>query len=89
MSSFLGFHAFAAARGEGLRPELSALLERAATEPYRQFTSRKDGMLQSGPDPISAAAPLAQAVPVSSRTAALHEIPGSLGASGPDTLRFK
>jgi hypothetical protein len=33
MTSFLNFHAFAAARGDGLRPELHALFERSAAAP--------------------------------------------------------
>jgi hypothetical protein len=33
MTSFLDFHAFAAKRGDGLRPELRALFERVAAAP--------------------------------------------------------
>jgi hypothetical protein len=55
MSSFLSFHAAAAARGDGLRPELLALLKRAAVDPYADLTPRADGMIQSGPDPASSA----------------------------------
>jgi hypothetical protein len=51
MTSFLNFHAFAAARGEGLRPELRALFERCAAAPRSELTVRNDGMVQSGPDP--------------------------------------
>jgi hypothetical protein len=51
MTSFLNFHAFAAARGDGLRPELRLLFERAATAPFSDVFIRHDGMLQSGPDP--------------------------------------
>lgn len=54
MTSFLNFHALAAARGEGLRPELRALFERVATAPRSALSVRNDGMIQSGPDPISA-----------------------------------
>jgi hypothetical protein len=54
MTSFLNFHAFAAARGDGLRPELRALFERGAAPPRLELTVRNDGMVQSGPDPISA-----------------------------------
>jgi hypothetical protein len=54
MTSFLNFHAFAAARGDGLRPELRALFERCAAAPRSELTERNDGIVQSGPDPISA-----------------------------------
>jgi hypothetical protein len=55
MTSLVNFHALAAARGDGLRPELRALLERAAAVPPRSvLTVRSDGMVQSGPDPMSA-----------------------------------
>jgi hypothetical protein len=53
MTSFLSFHAAAAARGDGLRPELLAVLERVGTAPHSAFTMRPDGMIQSGPDPAS------------------------------------
>lgn len=54
MTSFLDFHAFAAARGEGLRPELRALFERVSEAPRSELTVRNDGMVQSGPNPASA-----------------------------------
>jgi len=54
MTSILNFHAFAATRGEGLHPELRALFERVAAAPHSQLTARDDGMIQSGPDPVSA-----------------------------------
>ncbi|MGY4567688.1 hypothetical protein QA639_07275 [Bradyrhizobium pachyrhizi] len=44
------FDAIAALRGDGLRPELRALLDRAATDPRSELFVRSDGMLQSGPD---------------------------------------
>ena len=53
MTNFLNFHAFAAARGEGLRPELRLLFERAATSPDSGVVIRQDGLLQSGPDPAA------------------------------------
>jgi hypothetical protein len=53
MTTFLNFDALAAARGEGLRPELRLLFERAATSPFADAAVRHDGMLQSGPDPAS------------------------------------
>ena len=53
MTTFLNFHAFAAARGEGLHPQLRLLFERAATSPVSDLVIRQDGLLQSGPDPAS------------------------------------
>jgi hypothetical protein len=37
--------------GEGLRPELMSLYERLSKDPYSEQFIRKDGMVQSGPDP--------------------------------------
>jgi hypothetical protein len=54
MTSFLDFHAFAAARGEGLHPKLRALFERVSVAPRSELTNKNDGMVQSGPDPMSA-----------------------------------
>ena len=54
MTSFLNFHAFATTRGDGLRPELRALFERTAAAPRSELTVRDDGMIQSGPNPVSA-----------------------------------
>jgi hypothetical protein len=54
MTSFLNFHAFATTRGDGLRPELRALFERIAADPRSDLTVRNDGMIQSGPNPVSA-----------------------------------
>lgn len=53
MTSFLSLHAAAAARGDGLRPELLALLARVAAAPQAALTPRPDSMIQSGPDPAS------------------------------------
>jgi len=53
MTALLNFHAFAAARGEGLHPKLRLLFERAATSPVSEVATRHDGLLQSGPDPAS------------------------------------
>lgn len=53
MTAFLDFHAFAAARGDGLHPKLRLLFERAATSPVFDVAVRLDGLLQSGPDPAS------------------------------------
>jgi hypothetical protein len=38
MTAFLNFHAFAAARGEGLHPKLRLLFERAAASPASDVT---------------------------------------------------
>jgi hypothetical protein len=57
MTTFLNFNAFAAARGEGLRPELRLLFERAARSPFSDVAIRHDGLLQSGPDPASEIVP--------------------------------
>ena len=54
MTTFLKFHAFATTRGDGLRPELRALFERTAAAPRSELTVRDDGMIQSGPNPVSA-----------------------------------
>jgi hypothetical protein len=53
MTAFLDFHAFAAARGDGLHPKLRLLFERAATSPGFDVAVRPDGLWQSGPDPAS------------------------------------
>jgi hypothetical protein len=47
------FHSIAALCGDGLRPELQALFERLAVDPHSELFVRTDGMVQSGPDPIS------------------------------------
>jgi hypothetical protein len=60
MTSFRKFHSIAALCGDGLRPELQALFERLAVDPHSELFVRNDGMVQSGPDPISAKASLAQ-----------------------------
>jgi hypothetical protein len=57
MTNFLNFHALAAARGEGLHPELRLLFERAAMSPVSDVAIRRDGLLQSGPDPASEIVP--------------------------------
>jgi hypothetical protein len=57
MTTFLNFHVFAAARGEGLHPELRLLFERAAKSPVSEVAVRHDGLLQSGPDPASETVP--------------------------------
>ena len=68
MTTFLNFHAFAAARGEGLHPKLRSLFERAATSPVSDVTIRHDGLLQSGPGPASEIVPERVNVSVFPRT---------------------
>ncbi|HEV3499296.1 MAG TPA: hypothetical protein VGZ92_03165 [Bradyrhizobium sp.] len=61
MTTFRKFHAIAAlGGGDGLRPELQTLFERLAVDPHSELFVRDDGMVQSGPDPISAQAPIPQ-----------------------------
>jgi hypothetical protein len=57
MTGFLNFHAFAAARGEGLHPKLRLLFERTAVSPVFGLAVGPDGFLQSGPDPASETVP--------------------------------
>ena len=57
MQALRKFHSIAALCGNGLRPELQALFERLAVDPRSELLARKDGMIQSGPDLISAQAP--------------------------------
>lgn len=45
------FHAIAALRGDGLRPELQALFDRIASDPRSELVRTDDGMLQAGPNP--------------------------------------
>jgi hypothetical protein len=54
MTSFLSLQAAARARGDGLRPELLALV--AGIAPHYDPIPRPDGMIQSGPDPKAGAA---------------------------------
>ena len=72
MTSFLNFHAFATTRGDGLRPELRALFERTAAAPRSELTVRDDGMIQSGPNPVSA---LSQCLHTPSRTSITRGYP--------------
>jgi hypothetical protein len=50
------FHSIAALRGDGLRPELQALFDRLAVDPYTELLIRPDGMTQAGPNPVSESA---------------------------------
>jgi hypothetical protein len=52
------FHSIAALCGDGLRPELQELFDRLAVDPNSELFVRYGGMLQSGPDPKSEAAPI-------------------------------
>jgi hypothetical protein len=54
MPSFLKFHNVAAMRGDGLHPEFQPLFERVAMAPSVDVIVRHDGMVQSGPNPVSA-----------------------------------
>jgi hypothetical protein len=56
VSPFRRFHSIAALCGNGLRPEPQALFDRLAVDPHSELFVRQDGMVQSGPDPISAQA---------------------------------
>ena len=47
------FHSIAALCGDGLRPELQALFDRLEVDPESELFVRRDGMIQSGPDPVS------------------------------------
>jgi hypothetical protein len=47
------FHSIAALCGDGLRPELQALFDRLAIDPHSELFVRSDGMVQSGPNPVS------------------------------------
>jgi len=62
MSTTRRFHSIAALCGDGLRPELQALFERLAIDPHTELFVRHDGMVQSGPDPVSAKARYAQTI---------------------------
>lgn len=57
------FHSIAALCGDGLRPELQALFDRLAIDPHSELFIRRDGMIQSGPDPKSETEPAAQPKP--------------------------
>ena len=57
------FHSIALPFGDGLRPELQALFDRLAIDPYSELFVRHDGMTQSGPDPVSEAEDVIQIAP--------------------------
>ncbi len=58
------FHSIAALRGDGLRPELKALLDRLAIDQSSELFVRGDGMAQSGSDPASETTKAVQAIPM-------------------------
>jgi|HubBroStandDraft_6_1064221.scaffolds.fasta_scaffold145117_3 hypothetical protein len=53
MTEFHQFTAVAASRREGLHPKLVAVFERTAAAPFSDVVIRRDGLIQSGPDPVS------------------------------------
>jgi hypothetical protein len=57
------FHSIAALCGDGLRPELQALFDRLEIDPDSELFVRNDGMLQSGPDPVSATTSAVRTIP--------------------------
>jgi hypothetical protein len=57
------FHSIAALCRDGLRPELQALFDRLAVDPHSELFVRKDGTVQSGPDPVSEIVKIAPTVP--------------------------
>jgi hypothetical protein len=67
MTSFHQFTAVAASRGEGLHPKLRALFECAAAAAFSGVLIRRDGLIQSGPDPVSKIVPSRAGVTVFSR----------------------
>lgn len=52
MTSLSNFHALAATRGEGLRPELRNLFERNVEEAHSEPALRNGSVVQLFPDPI-------------------------------------
>jgi hypothetical protein len=85
MTATRKFHSIAALCGDGLRPELQALFERLAIDPRSELFVRKDGMAQSGPDPVCAAAPCSQLFLVA--PGAQQENPAPAPARGRATRR--
>jgi hypothetical protein len=57
MTSFHQLGILAASRGEGLHPKFQALLERTAASPFSEISTRRDGMIQAGPSPVSEVTP--------------------------------
>lgn len=57
------FHSIAALCGDGLRPELQALFNQLSVDPHTELFIRFDGMVQSGPDPVSETAKAAPIAP--------------------------
>ena len=70
------FHTLAAARGDGLLPELQALFDRTAADPRSEFVVRADGMIQCGP---ALASEIVEVVrPFAERTAVIDMATASL-----------
>ena len=67
MTSFHQFNVVAASRGEGLHPKLRTLFERAAVAPFSDVSIRHDGLIQSGPNPLSELVPSRDKVTMFSR----------------------
>jgi hypothetical protein len=74
------FHSIAALCGDGLRPELQALFDRLAVDPHSELFVRQDGMVQSGPDPVSETIKIALPVP---KRVAWSEMANGLFPSAP------
>jgi|APCry1669192647_1035423.scaffolds.fasta_scaffold32530_2 hypothetical protein len=70
------FHTLAAARGDGLLPELQALFDRTAADPRSEFVVRADGMIQCGPAPASEIVDVAR--PFAERSAVIDMTTASL-----------
>jgi hypothetical protein len=62
------FHSIAALCGDGLRPELQELFDRLAVDPHSEVFVRSDGMVQSGPDPVSETNKVKYNIPPSSNS---------------------
>jgi hypothetical protein len=57
------FHSIAALCATVYGPELQALFDRLAIDPHSELLVRRDGMTQSGPDPVSEAVETIQIKP--------------------------
>jgi hypothetical protein len=68
------FHSIVDSRGDGLRPELREFFTRLAIDPCSELFVRRDGMLQSGPDPRHSESALRAASAAPSRPFAKAEL---------------
>jgi hypothetical protein len=57
------FDSIAALCGDGLRPELRALFDEMSVDPHSELFVGAEGMLQSGPNPVSEVAVAIPTVP--------------------------